>query len=273
MTTPPRKAPKIDPEFRDLLNPLTPEEKEGLEALILAEGCREKLIVWDEQDILIDGHNRLDICTRHQKPYQVKYMNFPDRAAVAAWIIQTQLGRRNLTEERRAYYRGKQYLAARETQGGDRTKAPAEQNAKMAFMPPATTAEKIAEKHGVSPRTINRDAAFAQSVDTIGAADPKKKDEILAGKAGTKEEVIRQTRPIPSKPARGKKKAAAAKPGQVIAFDWPALEQKYAALVRAYTHLPTAYPDEQTRRDCAAGGKLLNEIEKNWKALRKRLNK
>ena len=34
---------KIDPEFKALIPPLTPDERAGLEASILTEGCRDAL--------------------------------------------------------------------------------------------------------------------------------------------------------------------------------------------------------------------------------------
>ena len=64
---------KIDPEFKSLIPPLTPDERAGLEASILTEGCRDALIVWG--DILIDGHNRYEICTKHNIPYKFEVNN------------------------------------------------------------------------------------------------------------------------------------------------------------------------------------------------------
>lgn len=55
----------IDPEFKALIPPLLPEERAGLEASILDGGCRDALVVWKGQGVLIDGHNRHDICTKH----------------------------------------------------------------------------------------------------------------------------------------------------------------------------------------------------------------
>ena len=53
---------KIDPEFKSLLAPLSPEEYNQLQANIEADGCREPLVIWKGEDILVDGHNRLEIC-------------------------------------------------------------------------------------------------------------------------------------------------------------------------------------------------------------------
>ena len=84
----------IDKEFAELIPPLTEEEYKGLEQSILAEGCRDALVVWN--DTLIDGHNRYRICMEHNIPFQTVQRDFADRNAVMLWIIDNQLSRRNL---------------------------------------------------------------------------------------------------------------------------------------------------------------------------------
>ena len=90
----------IDPQLAALIPPLTPEERAQLEQNLLAEGCRDPLVVWG--DVLIDGHNRYEICTRHQIEFQVIHMQFQARSDVEAWIIRNQLGRRNLNSYQRS---------------------------------------------------------------------------------------------------------------------------------------------------------------------------
>ena len=90
----------IDKEFKDLIPPLQKEERDQLEANIKAEGCRDPLTRWG--DILIDGHNRHEICTRLGVPFRTVSVSFPDRSHAIEWIIRNQFGRRNLS----AYDRG-----------------------------------------------------------------------------------------------------------------------------------------------------------------------
>jgi len=54
----------IDEEFKGLCPPLSTKERDQLENNIIAEGCREPIILW--QGIIIDGHNRYEICTRNK---------------------------------------------------------------------------------------------------------------------------------------------------------------------------------------------------------------
>ena len=86
---------QIDQEFKDLIPALTEEEYKQLEANILSEGIRDSLLVWN--GILIDGHNRYEIATKHGLSYDVQEKEFTDRAEAERWIILNQFGRRNLS--------------------------------------------------------------------------------------------------------------------------------------------------------------------------------
>ena len=90
---------KIDKEFSELIPPLTEEEYKGLEASILAEGCRDAIVVWN--DTLIDGHNRYKICTEHNISFKTIQRDFEDRNAVKLWMMNNQLSRRNLNDFQR----------------------------------------------------------------------------------------------------------------------------------------------------------------------------
>jgi len=92
----------IDSDFHELLVPLTAEERAGLEKSLLAEGCRDPLVIWAGHGILLDGHNRLPICQEHDIPYETVEIELPDRAAAKIWIIRNQLARRNLSNYQKA---------------------------------------------------------------------------------------------------------------------------------------------------------------------------
>lgn len=85
---------RIDEEFKVLIPPLTQEEYSALEQSILSEGCRDAIVTWN--DIIVDGHNRYEICTRHNVPFKTVAYNFKDRDEAKVWMIQNQLARRNL---------------------------------------------------------------------------------------------------------------------------------------------------------------------------------
>ena len=91
--------PKIDPEFFNLISPLSAEERGQLEENLLKDGCRDALVVWD--GLILDGHTRYQICTKHGIPFETREQACVDRNAAKAWIIRNQLGRRNLTDYQR----------------------------------------------------------------------------------------------------------------------------------------------------------------------------
>ena len=92
---------KIDPELKELIRPLTRKEFLQLEENLLVDGCIDPIITWN--GFIIDGHNRYEICSRHNIPFQVVEKEFPSKDAVIAWMCAHQLGRRNLSEETRKY--------------------------------------------------------------------------------------------------------------------------------------------------------------------------
>jgi len=56
--------------------------------------------VWN--DILVDGHHRYEICTKHQIPYAVKSIVFDSLDDAKYWILKHLVNRRNLTPFHRA---------------------------------------------------------------------------------------------------------------------------------------------------------------------------
>lgn len=90
---------KIDSEFKNLIPSLTPEEYAQLEENLIKDGCRDALILWD--GILVDGHNRYEICTRNKIQFKTIEKSFDSREDVVEWIIRNQFGRRNITTAQR----------------------------------------------------------------------------------------------------------------------------------------------------------------------------
>lgn len=89
----------IDPILRDVIPPLSDEERAGLEESILREGCRDALVIatWPGGEALADGHHRYAICTEHNIPYKTTTLEFESKDDAILWICDNQLGRRNLS--------------------------------------------------------------------------------------------------------------------------------------------------------------------------------
>lgn len=92
-----QKEYKIDPELQKVMPELTEEEKNELEKSLLKDGFKgAPIVVWG--DIIIDGHNRYQICKENGIPYKVQELEFENKDEVIQWMIRAQLGRRNLND-------------------------------------------------------------------------------------------------------------------------------------------------------------------------------
>jgi len=146
---------KIDAEFAGLIPPLSAEEQQQLEENIIEHGgARDPLVVWASKGTLtlLDGHNRYEICTRLELPFDIQEMRFDDRSHTEEWIIRNQFGRRNLS----AYVRTQLALRLEETiskrsRQGQRTDL-SQKSVKSS--PPLDTQKEIAKVANVSHDTV-----------------------------------------------------------------------------------------------------------------------
>lgn len=98
----------VDKEFEELLPVLKPDESENLEQSILNNGLLDPIKVWEESKtgrfIIIDGHNRYRILKKNNISlnywdYKIIYANeLSTRDDVKKWMLEQQLGRRNLSD-------------------------------------------------------------------------------------------------------------------------------------------------------------------------------
>jgi hypothetical protein len=91
---------RIDEGLRAYIDPLTEDEHEALERSLLAEGCRDALVLWG--DLLVDGHNRYAICQKHGIEFQTRQnTTFKSIEDVHLWMIENHLGRRSVSDFQR----------------------------------------------------------------------------------------------------------------------------------------------------------------------------
>jgi len=185
----------VDAEFAGMIPPLSADERRVLEENILRDGCIDPLVVWAEQGILLDGHNRKEICDTHGLPYRIKSLNFTDRNEAADWIDSHQLGRRNLTPEQMSLLRGRRYNRLKQPQGGTGANQHTEQSDQNDRS--AKTAERLAAEHGVSSPTIRRDGQYAAAIEKVGLQHEAARGHIAA----PRQEVVRMVRSLGDNPA------------------------------------------------------------------------
>ena len=155
----------IDAEFAALIPPLSAEERQQLEENVVEHGgARDPLVVWASKGklTLLDGHNRYEICSRLELPFDVHEMRFSSRDEAEDWIDKNQLGRRNLTADAFTLLLGRRYNRAKQTkaQAGAKGGASSGQNDHC-----FKTASKLAAEHAVSEKTVRRAGKFAEEVD------------------------------------------------------------------------------------------------------------
>ncbi len=188
----------INSQLRSLIRPLTEEEKRQLERNILDEGrCRDPLVVWRKGDsrILLDGHNRLDICDKHKIPYGTVELDLPDRSAAEDWIDANQLGRRNLKLEEFKLLLGRLYNRQKWAHPNpEGTNQHTEVKGQDVTQP--TTAEKLGAEHGVSARTVKRAGKYAEAVKKVASVAPEINEKVATGTAPKAATVVEAARLI-----------------------------------------------------------------------------
>jgi hypothetical protein len=193
---------KIDREFQNLIPALSTEEREQLEANIVEHGgARDPLVVWqrdDAADILLDGHNRYEICERLGLPYEVEHLEFDTRDEAADWIDRNQLGRRNLSKQDYKLLLGRRYNRA--TRQGERTDLTSGKSCPKS----ERTSERLAKEHGVTEKTVRNAAKYQKAAETLGL-----EKDIAAGKVkATEAAVVKAATALPKQPTREQVEAA-----------------------------------------------------------------
>ena len=167
----------IDEEFKALLPALDEDTYSMLEENLLQNGCRDSIVLWG--DILIDGHNRYKICSKHGIEFNTINRDFTSREEALIWIISTQVSRRNLNQIQLSHFRGLHYMADKKMHGDSsrfRQNLPSGQSDHL-----EATATRLSTKYRVSPKTIRRDAKAAAAIEAIGEVSPAAKKMILSG--------------------------------------------------------------------------------------------
>ncbi len=193
----------INEDLRAYIDPLTQDEFSSLERSLLAEGCRDALVLWG--DLLVDGHNRYAICQKHALSFTtMQNSTFKHMDDVHLWMIDNHLGRRSVSDFQRGVLalRKKEIVAARLAAG----QANVESSGDHPSIQPSTpvlTREAIARAARVSSATLGQIekiqktaapelvCAVKSGVISINAAAAvaslSSKEPVAAGAGGKKE--------------------------------------------------------------------------------------
>ena len=243
---------RIDPEFKKLIPALSTEEYMQLETNINEDGCRDPLTVWQEENLLLDGHNRFEICKQYGLEYELFFVSLPDRQSAINWIINNQLGRRNVTPEQASYLRGKRYNMEKESRGGDRGNQYTVAKDHFDTLP-ESTATRLADEFKVSEPTIKRDGKFAAAVDTLAdTIGDEARTAVLSGNSKvTKQDVTDAAEWYKSNPGERPtiEREAEELAGDDSAYDWTEDEKSETPILVAKTEKEILDAANRIRRE------------------------
>ncbi|GLB30048.1 hypothetical protein LAD12857_19710 [Lacrimispora amygdalina] len=166
----------IDHEFKHLTPDMMQEEYEKLEGAIVASGCREPIIVWN--DYIIDGHTRYNICHKWSIPFAVSSIHFSSREDTISWICRRQLEKKHITGIMRRYLLGKCFIAEKGITG--RNYEGTDMQGKS-LNPHYITAIDLGSKYDISHHTIYKYGMMANAFDLIFQKEPALPHRILSG--------------------------------------------------------------------------------------------
>jgi uncharacterized protein YecT (DUF1311 family) len=169
----------IHHKYKNLIAPLAEHERHKLEESLYNEGCRDPLVTWlneEGEEVLLDGHNRYEICERLGIPYETLVIELIEGMMAEEWIIRNQLGRRNLSN----YAKGKLAMKleeifaiqAKENQrAGGNTSIVGRKNSAQ----PLKARDRAAESLGISHDTLRKTKTIEEE------ATPEIKARVEAG--------------------------------------------------------------------------------------------
>jgi N6-adenosine-specific RNA methylase IME4 len=163
---------RINEKFKSLIPALSSDEFMQLEANCIREGIRDAIIIW--QGVIIDGHNRYEIATKHGLKYKTEEKVFESENDVKEWMINNQFGRRNLSNYQRS-------VLALQLEEVFREKAKEKQKEsggavkQISAEPPIETRKELAKVANVSHDTI----AKVKKIEAV--ATPEVKAQLSTG--------------------------------------------------------------------------------------------
>lgn len=197
----------IDETFKKLTPPLSPDEYKRLEEELLKEGCREPIRIWN--NIIIDGHNRYELCLRHNLAFKTQSLQLKNTNWAIAWICANQIGSRNNTEATCRYLIGKRYesenIALFLHHGLENQPVSGNAAAPEAWRQPACkgiitrTSKKIGNEYHLAHSTVEKYGAYSRAIDALAEKNIKIVPKILSGQAKISHENVVELAKLPAR--------------------------------------------------------------------------
>ena len=173
----------IDPEFRDKIPAMPKEDFDGLRADIIRDGyVRDPLVVWEEENILLDGHHRWKVIQENPSiPYNIDYKSFPDRWAAIAWICANQLHKHNMTPIQKDKLIQEEHDAEQKSIARNESGQFAKPKGQIGPTVDHGTRKKIATEHNITEKAVRTAVEVGRGIDRAASVDPEFKREVLSG--------------------------------------------------------------------------------------------
>ena len=181
----------IDKEFKEKIPPMEQDAFDGLRQDILNDGVvRDPLVVWKEENILLDRHHRWAIIQENWETlkdhFSVVYKSLPDRWAAIAWICANQLHKHNMNELQKMKLIQEENDARQKSHGGDRRSeqfSTGENNQLKETQKSKTGIRAvIAKEHDIPESVVRAAVEVGRGIDKGEEAAPGFKEEVLSGK-------------------------------------------------------------------------------------------
>lgn len=155
-------ALSIDSDFEAMIPRHKDCELQMLTESLLENGCEVPILVWGS--VIVDGHVRYRICHEHRIPFAVEEKEFDSRSEAEAWIIQNQLGRRNLSSFEKCEL-VLPFAAELRQEGKKRQGWRGDNRGIVPDGKPANTRKTLADMAGVSNGTMQKAMIISRDAD------------------------------------------------------------------------------------------------------------
>ena len=181
-----KKVLQIDPEFKRLSVPLSPEENRRLESSLIREGCKEPIVLW--HGFILDGHKRYEICNYEEIEFEVQEMDFPAREEAIIWVCRERMKNLPIESVMYRYLGGRRYACEKKRYQNirkERRKLELETGIAQSAegLPGGRVSISLAQELGVNRTTIEKYGTFAENMEEIATKDSLMFDVICRGKA------------------------------------------------------------------------------------------
>lgn len=187
---------QIDPEFKRLSVPLSPEEERRLENSLVREGCKKPIAVW--HGCILDGHKRYEICSYEEMEYETVEMDFATKDEALLWACKERLATAKHNSAAFRYLLGKRYVLERMMYKQNPEKVHITYVKKLDRV--GAVCGTLAEETRMNPGTVRKYGTLALQLDRIAEKDMAMFKAILTEKISlTYEKVIKCSEMEPAK--------------------------------------------------------------------------